>query len=429
MFKKIIILAGLAALLAWGCSSDSPTGGGGGDQDILPLAGGGRLTGDDPFTGHHGADSGGYPHNRPPDIPAWPDSVGGGWSVLFYSEVDCAKLPGTSVITDAESWQTWWDEAHSCLNYRDTSVFSPKISGDTSWTDTIPPSWHGNPWDWQGEQGPPEVDFDHYIVATIRVEYDSGGFCLRNVNVTNVGVEGGEFVIHYEVSQLNQSCCDMIMAPFIRGAGSPTIAIMLEKPTEPIRFDRTDAEFSCFAPDPDVPLTLYFTINNCDLGDHTQLITDDATWEQWWSTTRRCDILEWDDIIIDSTTEIDHPGMGMEGDDPMPHGEVWPMPSWDKPEVDFSQYAVIILRGEPQDHWGGGIWLDNYTNGDAGAVVEYTVVEPGESCPPILAPLPTAQPTVAIRVPRPTNDQVTWQGTTKTVDCVWAVDTTRAFPM
>ena len=54
-------------------------------------------------------------------------------------------------------------------------------------------------------------------------------------------------------------------------------------------------------------------------------------------------------------------------------------------------------------------------------MIDYTVMEPSDGCPPIDGG-EALRPTVAIRVPLPLPDPVTWNRHVETIDCRWESD-------
>jgi hypothetical protein len=54
-----------------------------------------------------------------------------------------------------------------------------------------------------------------------------------------------------------------------------------------------------------------------------------------------------------------------------------------------------------------------------GTVIDYTVMEPSGECPEVEEDW-NLQPTVAIRVPLPLTEPVTWNGRTESINCGWA---------
>ena len=91
--------------------------------------------------------------------------------------------------------------------------------------------------------------------------------------------------------------------------------------------------------------------------------------------------------------------------------------------IDFSKYAVIILRADPQTRWGGGIWLDELNVTSEGTEIDYSVMVPAEDCPEVEEYLGVLQPTAAIRVPGNLTEPITWNRRIEEISCDWT-DTT-----
>jgi hypothetical protein len=204
---------------------------------------------------------------------------------------------------------------------------------------------------------------------------------------------------------------------------APTIAVLVPKLLAgPVSWERTDTEMDCsWEPDPNTPLTLYYTDAPCDLGSAETLITDETRFKQWMETAMACDAARWyggwdtSGVVIDST-KFDGWGGWIDSVGP---GEPGPLPPiWSGFDVDFSKHAVIILRSDDFTRWGGGIWLDEIKTSSSGTTIGYSVMEPGDQCPLVGDGL-IVNPTVAIRVPLPVSALVTWNREVQTIPCDW----------
>lgn len=377
-------------LLAAGCGDSSPNRPA---ENNAPLAGGGRFNNSDPADGF--SDSSGQTF---PDII--PDE---GLIPLYSAYTDCAENPRNLIIADSAAWKAWWDEVAGC-QWR--GMDDPMHPGDSS-----------GPCGGRCATDPPPVDFTTHVVAAISVEYDSGAFCHRAVWVTGVEEEEGRTTIHYEVSRLDQSCCDMIMAMFVPMGFSPVVAVMIERPlAEPVRWVRADVVHSCPGPDPNEPMTLYYTDGSCDLGPEEQIITDSAAWAAWLGQAYDCELYRSPDTIKippDDSSLVD----------PLP----FPLPP-PVIGVDFTTHAVLILRAGQQAHWGGGIWLTALERAATGTIIRYSVMQPGDNCPAHGLDGWLLNPTVAIRIPLPLDPPVTFERQIEPIDCDWGNDSTWVDP-
>ncbi len=244
----------------------------------------------------------------------------------------------------------------------------------------------------------PYVDFDSNVVIVIALEEETSfGRMLWIDEIT------AESQIHYSVTKLGDDCISMLMRPELFTPTSPTIAVMAPRPLdEPVEWVRHDTVWNCsWEPDPNMPITVYYTDSPCDLGLNEQLITDEDTYRQWVDKAIACDSARWWGILIDSGYGC---GFGVSG------GYSF--------SVDFSTHAVIILRAGSQTHWGGGVWLNGYDNSGENTVIDYSVMEPADDCPPI-EELAEINPTVAIQVLKPIGSTVTWNRHTETIECSW----------
>jgi len=445
----ITLIIGIAIM---GCSNDkNPTSSN--PIQSTPLAGGGRLTDNDPAGGNIG---------NSPAMPPF-DSLSG-LTPLFSSYIDCAKNPGEIIITNQADWEAWWQVANSCLyvyppiepwlpdsNWWDTMLWDTMPPDSYSWDtvppdsypwDTVPPDsypwdsiphdsfpwdtiphdsfpWdtmpHDSyPWDtmphdsypWDtmppdtGYYGAPPVNFDSFVVVVISLALDSNTFG-RFIWVDEVNSDAGGTVVRYTVSTLGEDCAQILMRPMLI-AGTEVIAVMAPRPiVEPVIWIRTDTVFNCiWEPDPNLPATLYYTDAPCELGSGETVFTDSASFAVWLATANVCDSLKlryWYDSGFFNPT----------------------FPIWFSPEVDFTTHAVIILRSGNQTRWGGGIWLDRFDVTPSGTIIDYTVMEPGDDCWTVGPPLGVLNQTVAIRVPLPINLPITWNRNIQPIQCNW----------
>lgn len=169
-----------------------------------------------------------------------------------------------------------------------------------------------------------------------------------------------------------------------------------------------DIVYDCsWEPDPNEPLALYYTDAACDLGPGHAVITDAEIFADWLATAYACDQARWggiDGVPVPEDSTVTQPPM--------------PSPDWLGLQVDFTTHAVIVLRGDEQDRWGGGAWLAAITAENGGTTIDYAVMTAGENCP-VVEDGTTVQPTVAIRVPLPLAEPITWHRTTETIACDW----------
>jgi hypothetical protein len=425
----------LVLFIAWGCSNDNPTQPQ--DQYRQALAGGGRLQNGDPFCGG--------PEDSGPTNPGFdgyqPDS---GLIPLFYSDVDCGQQPTQHVIRDSAEWVAWWETAVSCLWRGDTIPPGDPVpdSGrgpdglpgehgdsvwiDSSWTDSnlIDSGWVDTAvvdtiypcYDCLPEA--PWVDFTRNVVVVISLEEDSG--FGRSVWVNEVSSNAAGTTVGYQVSELGEDCVEILMMPMIVAPNSPTVAVQVPRPVnEPVIWVRSDTVFTCmWEPDPDLPLSLYYTDAVCDLGSGETIIRDSSAFESWMNAAWACDMARW--------FRTEDPTMPSGDSNWIPPGDTIIMPpAWGGFDVDFTTHAVIVLRAGEQTRWGGGIWLYDFTAGESGTTIDYTVLEPGQDCPLIdCGGLTVVNPTVAIRVPLPLSEPVTWNRHGETIDCDWGSDST-----
>jgi hypothetical protein len=440
----------LPLLLFTVCGDDNPSTKPG-DSGAEHLAGGGRNQGDDPF--------GGGPDGSGPTRPdfEYPDP---GLIPLFYSEIDCGESPGQLVISNQEDWNAWWTAATACYDngggvstgdgdepshprLRDDSIARGPLDRNLATIDrlrstarrvartgevpsgiALGDSGDAEPdtlFPWPGD--PPVIDFAQNVVVVIRLApEDAYG---RGVWVTEVITSETGTVVRYQVSSLGDDCFggrDSI-GSFM---SSPTIAVMVPRPfNDPVRWEREDIVFDCsWEPDPDQPLAIYYTDADCDLGAGEVVFRDAQTFEAWLDQAFACDQARWGQydstIVVPGTGTGPRPRFGDGDRDSVPGDPVPPPPppSWIGIDVDFTKYAVLILRAGSQTRWGGGVWLDAINTTESGTTIDYTVMEPIGDCPPIETG-EILRPTVAIRVLLPIGDSVTWNRRTESIECGW----------
>jgi hypothetical protein len=377
---KVIFFAVLAAaILSGGCGDDSGTNSGGAPP-VTRLAGGGRADNRDNFFGGPG-DSG--PNDSLPGIPG-PEPFAA-YRPLFQFVIDCEPFPQQQIIDDQSDWQAAWATAIGCLS---NGSFPGLVMGDTLF-DSLPP---------------PEVDFSDEVVALISIEpSDQWG---RWLYITDVTVSVGGSVISYTVMSPGDDCRDIIV---VNGDTAGVIAAFaIPRPVpNPVTWIRTDSLYACtWIPDPNEPITLYYTDAECDLGANEQILVDSAAWQTWVEAAFACDRDRWG-------TWIDSVPGGDSGFYEPPDMSLYMIP------VDFATHAVIILRADPQTRWGGGVWLNRYDTTAAGTTIDYSIMVPSEDCPEIQPELGVLRPTVAIRVLKPPSATVTWNRRVETITCDW----------
>jgi hypothetical protein len=375
---SIMLALALVVVLAASCGDDDPASPGGGAQY---LAGGGRQASDDAFSG--GAEGSG---------PGWPDyEVPSPYlRPLFFAGVDCREDAGTSVITDAEAWQDWWTGAIACLD----SIGFDKTDPDSA---VSPPDSLFNPYPAEA----PPVDFaaaSVYVVAL--APDDAPGLSVWIQDVTDAQVS-------YVVSWLGEDCFSG-QEPYL-WPSSPTAAVIgpLAASPELVTWQREVVVIDCsWEPDPSEPVALYYTDAACDLGPDHAVITDADAFAAWLATAFACDQARWgapDGVPVPEDSTVTPPV---------------PSPEWLGLQIDFTTHAVMVLRGDEQDRWGGGVWLAAITGDDGGSAIDYTVMVAGEDCP-LVEDGATVRPTVAIRVPLPLAEPIAWHRATETIDCDW----------
>jgi hypothetical protein len=382
----------LVMSMAASCGDDDPAAPGGAATHFL--AGGGRQADNDAFSGGPEDSGPGRPDFEPPAADLLP---------LFYADVDCRDDASTFLITDVAAWQAWWTDAIACLGPREPGKSDP--DSGVSDPDTI-----YNPYP---DEAPP-VDFVTSTVFVIALPLEEAPG--RSVWVQAVTPSE----VHYVVSRLGDDCFDGREpdAPL----SSPTVAVVgpLVSAPDQLTWRREDVVYDCtWEPDPNQPLALYYTDAACDLGPEHAVITDDPAFETWLTTASACDQARWygpDGVPVPEDSTATPPPV--------------PSPGWLGLQVDFTTHAVIVLRGDEQTRWGGGVWL-TAVNTDAGAtIIDYTVITASDECP-LVENGTTVRPTVAIRLPLPLPEPITWRRTTETVACDWeggGVDSTVVRP-
>lgn len=415
MRRVLLPLLVLTIVIGYSCSEDDPSKPSGGGS-ATHMAGGGRDAGDDPFSGgpeHSGPLNPGF---EVPDAEFIP---------LFYADIDCRNAPGELLITNAEDWQAWWTAAIACLDPMYPRGGEPGaghpfaglgrlafLRGDSGWVDpdTIPPAYPSEA---------PEVDFTAHAIAVISLAPDT----TQGRGLWVTGIDAGESgsTIRYQVSRLGEDCFRGGIWPEDLLLLSPTIAVLIPGPVaEPVDWAREDIVFDCsWEPDPAEPLCIYYTDADCDLGAAEAVLRDRETFEAWLEQAFECDQARW--YGGDSTVIIYPDGRSAPGDSGGTGGDtiivpVEPLP-WLGIDIDFTTHAVLVLRAGEQTRWGGGIWLDGIETGAAGTVIDYTVMVPSGECPEVEAGV--LNPTVAIRVPLPLPEPVSWDRRVQTIDCRW----------
>jgi hypothetical protein len=433
-----MLVVSLLTMAATGCSE-----GGGpiapGPGTDQRLAGGGRAANDDPF--------GGEVSSGPAGREIAPISD---YAPLLFADINCFSGPFQRVIRTQQEWHTWWTTAVSCLPRPEPigdppprpsdppggggiadpggSVGGPGYlaypdSGSVLPIDPVYPDSGsvepGFPIDPYGPVAP-EVSFSDYVVVVIGLEAESAWG--RGLWVTDVTDGPTGTTIKFEVSKPGEDCFVLFEGPPDPGASSnsPTVAVLVPAPVaDPVTFERLDVTWTCtWEPDPTLPLSLYYTDVECDLGPAEAIISEGAAWESWVNTAISCDRALWGDP---DSTVTGGGGQDEPGKPPTTGGGVDPaIPpiEWLGVEVDFATHAVLVLRGDAQSRWGGGIWLDSFDATSGGTVIDYSVMEPSGQCPEVEGGR-TVRPTAAIRLPLPLNAPVRYNRRVETIDCDW----------
>lgn len=449
MFRPHVALAACGVVVAgWffaGCGDDASTDPPGVGDDRV-LVGGGRHASDDPETGGPGDSGPVHPDFDPPS---------GAYLPVFYADQDCQADPSVRVIRNPEEWQSWWTAATECL--RGTDGGGPGDDGDPNGgggpdgdddpsddgrgdpddpngdpghpngdpddpdggsgdpTDPDDPTEPGEPWDPYPDIAP-DVDFSQNVVVVIALE--AAEALGRSVWIEEVVGDVSGTTVRYTVSEFGPDCLPLIFGQFPEGPTSPTVAMVVPGPlAEPINAEREDVVYDCsWEPDPNEPLALYYTDAACDLGSGEMIFTDATAFEAWARTAIACDEVRWYDTDGNGIPGDEHGdgdwSPGGPGGDPTVPPDVWM-----GMEVDFSTHAVLILRSDASDRWGGGVWLSGLEPGAGGTTIDYVTMVPGEDCP--LVEGGTVQPTVAIRVPLPLPEPIVWARHVETIGCRW----------
>ncbi len=395
-------------LLNLRCSEDSGVTPGPNDQ-LHALAGGGRTSGEDPFIGGPW-DSG--PGETVPGGPGIDPS--GAYRPLVMLQAACGEAPAHLVIEDSTAWRQWWDANVACggrlITGQDGATLAdsggiPPDSGDGDPDSTDPEPWFR-----------PEVDFTQYVVIAITLERAQGE--PRQLVID--GIIPGDLgtTVKYTIYRPAEDC-DGYWGDSLTVETAPAIAVQVPRPvTPPITWGPPrDTTYSCrWEPDPDEPVTLYYTDAECGLGPGQQILSNQDDFDAWIAQALACDLERWGSP--DSTYPPSDSGWTPEGR----WGDPSVAPGFTIP-IDFTQFAVIVLRAGNQDRWGGGIWLTGFATSATGTRIEYTVIEPGEDCPLIAeteyVDWDLVNPSVAIRVPLPLPAPVTWERSVNTIDCRW----------
>lgn len=399
-------------------------------QEFHALAGGGRAIDSDPFIG--GPDDCG-PNEGYPGIPdIAPDD---GLRPIAFLDPACGDAPATVVIEDSTAWRIWWEANTGCM----------EIMPDGTWRDGGPGRSHahhrgphdGEPADsvvtdpdstYPGYWELPVVDFNTDVVIAVtleRVASDPRMLIIDDV----VASESGTHVL-YTVYRPGDDCGYVERDSLNPMTTAPCVAVLVPRPVSaPFTYERRDTTYDCsWEPDPSVPLALYYTDAACDLGAGEQILSTQAAWDAWVDAALACDIARWGCMIDSSGVPVDSSSVPGEtgGDRGDPDDRADPLPpAGYSIQVDFAQFAILILRAGDQQRWGGGVWLTSLSTSAAGTEIEYTVIEPGEDCPPTwdpCGPSDIVNPTVAIRVPLPLPEPIQWNRLTQTAACEWSAD-------
>jgi hypothetical protein len=385
-------------------------------QEFHALAGGGRAVDDDPFIG--GPDGSGPNESYPgvPDIA--PD---GGLRPVAFLDPACGDAPATVVIEDSTAWRIWWEANTGCMEMKPDGTWREGDPSDS--VITYPDSTYPGYWEL------PVVDFNTDVVIAVTLESapsDPRMLIIEDV----VASESGTRVL-YTVYRPGDDCGYVERDTLNPTTTAPCAAVLVPRPVSaPFTFERRDTTYDCsWEPDPSLPLSIYYTDAACDLGAGEQVLTTQAAWDAWVDAALTCDLARWDCMIDSSGVPVDSTGVpgetgGNRGDAAGPDDRTDPVPppGYSIP-VDFTQFAILVLRAGDQERWGGGVWLTDLHTSAAGTEIEYTVIAPGEDCPPIWNPCGEGNlvnPTVAIRVPLPLPEPITWSRLAQTADCNWS---------
>ncbi len=390
----IALVIGLFA----GCGTDKSTEPE--NPTLQHLAGGGRESDNDPFIGGPGISG---PNDTLPGLPGYDTSIE--YFPVYFSDSSCPQQQQFEVFIDQVNWEEWWTEAYDCAGGNFKRNFVPIPDSTVSDSGVIGPDSL-----WPGEA--PIVDFNTHIILVIKLEQGISG---RYIWIRSLQESENETFVNYEVSSPADDCLGPLVDPNI--FTNPVAAFIVSRPERlTFAWQRSDVTYSCsWVPDPTLPLTLYYTDAICPaLGGTEQLIRTSEEFTAWVEAAWECDINRWG-IAVDTLWGSDTTVIG---DRPLPTFEGM---------VDFSTHAVLILRADVQTSWGGGIWLDKFEPGNAGTVIEYTVMNPGSACPEV-GNGASLQPTVAIRLPLPIVEPLFITRTSDTISCGWVSDSTEVGP-
>ncbi len=404
-------------------------------QEFHALAGGGRATDSDPFIG--GPDGSG-PNESYPGIPDI--APGDGLRPIAFLDPACGDAPATVVIEDSTAWRIWWEANTSCMQIMPDGTWrdggpgrrhahgaGPRDGEPSDSVITDPDSTYPGPWE------RPVVDFNTDVVIAVTLERapsDPRMLVIEDV----VASEPGTRVL-YTIYRPGADCGYVERDTLNPTTTAPCAAVLVPRPVSaPFTFERRDTTYDCsWEPDPSLPLTLYYTDAACDLGAGEQILTTQAAWDAWVAQALDCDVARWGCMGDSTRVPVDSSGVpGETGGDPSnpgdpdnrgDHTDPVPPPIGYSIPVDFTQFAVVILRAGEQARWGGGVWLTALHASAAGTQIEYTVITPGENCPATWDPCGQGNlvnPTVAIRVPLPLPEPITWNRSAQTAACDWS---------
>lgn len=99
-----------------------------------------------------------------------------------------------------------------------------------------------------------------------------------------------------------------------------------------------------------------------------------------------------------------------------------PWPPSEAPPVDFDQFAVVVISLDPDTLFGRSLMVTEVTDDGGGAVVKYTVTHLGDDCLSMTERLTLYadnSPTVAVMVPLPVSEPVSWERSDEIINCTW----------